>query len=67
LESGGFFGYRKVHSDLRDVGEKCGVNQAYRLMVDEGLKAKVGYRKPSHRSGDSHIVVPNKLQRQFNP
>ena len=67
LESGGVYGYRKVHSDLRDVGEKCGVNRVYRLMRDEGLKAQVGYRKPRHRSGESHIVVPNRLQRQFNP
>jgi len=33
----------------------------------EGLKAQVGYRKPRHRGGVSHIVVPNRLQRQFNP
>jgi len=52
---------------LRDVGKKCGVNRVYRLMRDEGLKAQVGYREPRHRSGDSHIVVPNRLQRQFNP
>lgn len=67
LESGGVYGYRKVHSDLRDIGEKCGVNRVYRLMRDEGLKAQVGYRKPRHRSGENHIVVPNRLQRQFNP
>lgn len=61
------YGYRKVHSDLHDVGEKCGVNRVYRLMRVVGLKAQVGYRKPRHRSGESHIVVPNRLQRQFNP
>jgi putative transposase len=27
----------------------------------------VGYRRPRHRGGESHIVVPNRLQRQFNP
>lgn len=36
-------------------------------MRNEGLKAQVGYRKPRHRGGESHIVVPNRLQRQFNP
>ena len=66
LESGGVYGYRKVHSDLRGVGEKCGINRVYRLMRDEGLKAQVGCRKPRHRGGESHIVVPNRLQRQFN-
>ena len=67
LESGGVYGYRKLHSDLRDVGEACGINRVYRLMRSEGLKAQVGYRRPRHRGGDSHIVVPNRLQRQFNP
>ncbi|WP_133538877.1 IS3 family transposase [Idiomarina aquatica] len=67
LESGGVYGYRKIHSDLRDVGEACGINRVYRLMRSEGLKAQVGYRKPRHRGGVSHIVVPNRLQRQFNP
>lgn len=32
-----------------------------------GLRAQVGYRKPRHRAGASHVVVANKLQRQFNP
>ncbi|PWN55610.1 hypothetical protein DEH80_10915 [Abyssibacter profundi] len=26
LESGGVYGYRKVHDDMRDLGEMCGVN-----------------------------------------
>ncbi|TKB42937.1 IS3 family transposase [Thalassotalea mangrovi] len=67
LESGGVYGYRKIYSDLRDLGEHCGINRVYRLMKQEGLKAQVGYRKPRHRSGESNIVAPNKLQRQFSP
>lgn len=67
LESGGVYGYRKIHSDLRDSGERCGINRVHRLMRGEGLRAEVGYRKPRHRSGESHIVVPNRLNRQFNP
>ena len=31
-----------------------------------GLRAQVGYRRPRHRSGPPHVVVPNRLQRQFN-
>lgn len=31
LESGEVYGLRKVHSDLRDIGEKRGVNRVYRL------------------------------------
>ena len=29
LESGGVYGYRKVHQDLRDTGERCGKNRVY--------------------------------------
>lgn len=67
LESGGVYGYRKIHSDLRDIGKACGPNRVHRLMKAEGLRAQVGYRKPRHRGGESHVVVPNKLQRQFDP
>lgn len=67
LESGGIYGYRKIHSDLREHGESCGENRVYRLMKQAGLRAQVGYRKPRHRGGQAHIVTPNRLQRQFEP
>ncbi len=66
LESGGVYGYRKIHSDLRDHGEQCGPNRVHRLMQQAGLRAQVGYRKPRQKGGTSHIVVPNRLQRQFS-
>ena len=65
LESGGVYGYRKIHEDLREYGEWCGPNKVHRLMRLAGLKAQVGYRKPRHRGGAAHIVVPNRLQRRF--
>lgn len=67
LESGGVYGYRKVHTDLQDIGERCGPNRVHRLMKLEGLRAQVGYRRPRHRGGIAHVVTPNRLQRQFNP
>lgn len=67
LESGGVYGYRKIHSDLRDIGEACGINRVHRLMKSAGLRAQVGYRRPRHRGGQAHVVIPNRLQRQFNP
>lgn len=67
LESGGVYGYRKIYSDLRDDGEKCGINQVYRLMKNEGLQSQRGYRKPRARSGTENIVTPNRLDRSFNP
>ncbi len=51
LESGGVYGYRKIHTDLRDVGEHCSENRVCRLMQAAGLRSQVGYRRPRHRSG----------------
>ena len=65
LESGGVYDYRKIHADLREVGEHCGQNRVYRLMRAAGLKAQVGYRKPRQRSGPPHVVAPNRLKQQF--
>jgi putative transposase len=65
LESGGIYGYRKIHSDLRSVGERCGKHRVRRLMRAAGLRAQVGYRRPRQRSGPASIVAPNRLQQQF--
>lgn len=67
LESGCVYGYRKIHLDLRDTGQQCGVNRVWRLMKRAGIKAQVGYRSPRARKGEASIVTPNRLQRQFNP
>ncbi|EEP7953013.1 IS3 family transposase, partial [Salmonella enterica] len=67
LESGCVYGYRKIHTDLRDSGQQCGINRVWRLMKHAGIKAQVGYRSPRARKGEASIVAPNRLQRQFNP
>ncbi|EFY6016881.1 IS3 family transposase [Shigella flexneri] len=67
LESGCVYGYRKIHLDLRDSGQQCGVNRVWRLMKRVGIKAQVGYRSPRARKGEASIVSSNRLQRQFNP
>ena len=67
LESGCVYGYRKIHLDLRDTGQQCGVNRVWRLMKRAGIRAQVGYRSPRARKGETSIVTPNRLQRQFNP
>lgn len=67
LESGCVYGYRKIHLDLRDSGQQCGVNRVWRLMKRVGIKVQVGYRSPRARKGEASIVSPNRLQRQFNP
>ena len=67
LESGGVYGYRKIHTDLRSVGECCGPNRVHRLMRSAGLRAQVGYKRHPRAKGDSPaIVAPNRLQQQFD-
>lgn len=66
LESGGVYGYRKIHHDLRDLGEACGKHRVARLMRQEGLKSQTGYhRRPGGRGGRPAVVAPNHLQQQF--
>jgi len=68
LESGAVYGYRKIHDDLRDLGEKIGKHRVYRLMRAAGLQAEVGYRKRrSYNGGNPAVVAENLLDRQFNP
>ena len=45
LASGTVYGYRKITTDLRDLGERCGKHRVYRLMRVEGLRSQTGYRR----------------------
>lgn len=67
LESGGVYGYRKIHDDLREFGERCGKRRVARLMRAEVLRAQVGYhRRPRHHGGHPAVVAPNHLNQQFD-
>lgn len=66
LESGAVYGYRKIHTDLRELGETCGRNRVYRLMKRESLRAQVGYRRrPGLHGGLPAVIAPNRLEQQF--
>ena len=66
LESGCVYGYRKVTSDLKDLGEACIKHRVAKLMKLEGIKAQVGYRKyKGHISGNTAVVAANVLNRKF--
>ncbi len=67
LESGCIYGYRKIQSDMRDLGEHCSKNRVYRLMHLAGIKAQVGYKKRRGNYGTKpSIVAENQLKRQFD-
>ncbi|MGL6233620.1 IS3 family transposase, partial [Aeromonas rivipollensis] len=66
LESGAVYGYRKIHRDLRDLGEACGKHRVAKLMRREGLRSQTGYqRRKGHYGGKSPQAAPNTLARQF--
>lgn len=67
LESGGVYGYRKIHDDLCEVGEVCGRHRVARLMRLEGLRSQTGYRRrPGKYGGKPAVASPNLLKRQFD-
>lgn len=67
LESGKVYGYRKLHADLRAVGESCGKHKVARLCGLAGIKAQTGYkRKPGKYGGKPSVVAINHLQQSFD-
>lgn len=67
LESGCVYGYRKLHDDLRFLGESCSLNKIARLTSLAGIKAQIGYkRKAGFYGGKPAVVAPNHLNRAFN-
>ncbi len=66
LQSGAVYGYRKVHADLCDLGERCGEQRVYRLMKQAGLRSQTGYRRRPHVGGMPAVIAPNRLDRQFD-
>jgi len=67
LESSCVYGYRKVQSVRRDLGETCSRHRVARQMRQEGLKAQVGYKKRSGMSsGQPALVAENILGREFS-
>ena len=67
IESGGVYGYRKVHDDMREVGEACGKHRVYRLMRLANLRSQTGYRRrrPRCKAGAPSHLAPNRLDQQF--
>ena len=66
LESGCFYGHRKVSSDLKGLGEACNKHRVAKLMKLKFIKAQVGYKKNiGHYNGNPAVVADNVLDRQF--
>lgn len=63
--SGEAYGSPRIHRDLREGGERCGVHRVARIMRQNGLRARFGYRKPRFRAGRPACVAPNQLAQEF--
>lgn len=63
--SGRAYGSPRVIRDLRESGERCGENRVARLMRQDGLRAKIGYKRPRYQGGKPALVVANRLSQEF--
>ena len=60
------YGYRKIHDDLRSLGESCCPNRVARLARYSKVKAQVGYKKkPGSYGGKPAVVATNQLNQSF--
>jgi len=65
-DSGKVYGYRKLHDDLRDQGERCSPNRVARLASLAGITAHIGYkRRPGRYGGKPAVVAENTVARNF--
>ncbi len=65
IASGGTYGSRWIHRDLKELGETCSVHRVARLMRRNGLRAEVGYKRRWIRGGQPARGAPNRLNREF--
>ena len=60
------YGSPRITRDLRETGEQCNEKRVARLMKQEGLRAKVGYKRPRYKAGRPSLVVINRLEQNFD-
>jgi len=63
--SGCAYGSPRVFLDLREEGERCGLNRVARLMRRHRIKAVRSYRRPRYVAGTPSVVTPDLLEREF--
>jgi putative transposase len=61
----GIYGSPRVFLDLREAGETCSKHRVARLMRENHLRARHGYRTRGWSAGKPSVVAPNLLKRQF--
>ena len=61
------YGAPRVSLDLREAGETCSKHRVARLMRENNLRAKGGYRTRRYvAGGKSAKLIPNLVKRNFD-
>ncbi len=63
--SGGVYGYRRIHGDLREIGGRCSKNWVAKIIRKNRIQAIHGYKVPLEPRGRSSLITPNRVQREF--
>lgn len=60
------YGYRRVTATLRKIGLCVNYKKVLRIMRQNQILSKVCRKKKKYISGAEPVVVPHRLERQFN-
>ena len=64
--SQGVYGAPRVFLDLREAGETCSRNRVARLMRENNIRAKPGYRTRHYVAGKPFELIPDLVKRKFD-
>ncbi|MET0015251.1 MAG: IS3 family transposase [Sedimenticola sp.] len=64
--SQGVYGAPRVFLDLREAGETCSKHRVARLMRENNIRAKAGYRTRRYVAGKPAVLVPNLVKQNFD-
>ena len=63
--SQGVYGAPRVFLDLREAGETCSKHRVARLMRENNIRAKAGYRTRRYIAGKPFELIPDLVKRKF--
>jgi putative transposase len=63
--SQGVYGAPRVFLDLREAGETCSKHRVARLMRENNIRAKAGYRTRHYVAGKPFELIPDLVKRKF--
>ena len=63
--SQGVYGAPRVFLDLREAGETCSKHRVARLMRENNIRAKAGYRTRRYVAGKPFELIPDLVKRKF--